>query len=65
MRAAALVAGALIALGAYLTLAAVLAFSPTWVGLGMLLVAAAFGVAMVVLEGDRPGGTGRSVIPGA
>ena len=65
MRAAALVAGGIIAVGAYLILAATFTFSPTWVGLGMLIIAAVVGVTMVVLEGDRPGGNGRSVIPGA
>ena len=39
MRTAAFIAGAIIAVGAYLTIAAAFAFSPTWIGLGLLAIA--------------------------
>ena len=48
MRAAALLAGAIIAVGIYLAIAASFAFSPTWIALGMLAIAATVAVALVV-----------------
>jgi hypothetical protein len=48
MRAAAFVAVALIAVGLYLALAATLGFTPTWIALGMLAIAATAGVGLVM-----------------
>jgi hypothetical protein len=47
MRAAALFSVAIIAIGAYLMIAAALAFSPTWIALGMLAIAVAAAGAIV------------------
>ena len=48
MRAAAFIAAAIIVLGVYLAIAATLAFSPSWIALGMLAIAATVAVALVV-----------------
>lgn len=47
MRASAFVGGTIVAIGIYLAAAAAFAFSPTWIGLGMVLIAATAGIAMV------------------
>jgi hypothetical protein len=47
MRAAAHLAVSIIAIGAYLMIAATFVFSPTWIALGVLAVAAATAVALV------------------
>ena len=48
MRAAASVAVAIIAMGLYLALAATLGFTPTWIALGMLAIAATTGIGLVM-----------------
>jgi hypothetical protein len=65
MRAAAFVAGAVVATGLYLAIAAALALSPTWIGLGILAIATLDAVIFVMGEGQgsadgvrlRPRGT--------
>jgi hypothetical protein len=47
MRSAAFLAAGIVAIGAYLALAAALALSPTWIGLGALSIAVLVGIAMV------------------
>ena len=51
MRPAAYFAATIIALGAYLAAAAVFAFTPAWIGLGMLAISAIAAVTLVA--GDR------------
>jgi hypothetical protein len=48
MRAAALLAASIVAIGIYLAAAAVFAFSPALVGLGVLAVAVAAAIGMMV-----------------
>jgi hypothetical protein len=50
MRAAAFFAAALVASGLYLAVAAALAFSPTLIGIGILVIAAVAAVAVVATE---------------
>ena len=50
MRAAALLSVAVIAIGAYLMIAAALALSPTWIVLGMLAIAVTSAIAIVSAE---------------
>jgi hypothetical protein len=50
MRAAAFFAAALVASGLYLAVAAALTFSPTLIGLGILVIAAVAAVALVATE---------------
>jgi hypothetical protein len=47
MRTAASLAGALIVAGIYLAIAASLALPPTWIGLGMLVIAGVTSVSLV------------------
>jgi len=47
MRAAAFTSAAVIAIGAYLMIASFLAFTPTWIALGMLAIAVTAAVALV------------------
>ncbi len=51
MRPAAYFAGTVIALGLYVAVAAVFAFTPTWIGVGVLAISAVAAVALVA--GDR------------
>jgi hypothetical protein len=57
MRAAAFIAGAVIAVGIYLAVAAALDFSPTWIGLGSLAigVVGASGIVMTGAQAPRVG----------
>jgi hypothetical protein len=48
MRAAAFFAASLVAIGLYLAVAAALAFTPTWIGLGMLAISAVAAIGLVV-----------------
>lgn len=48
MRAAAFIAAGIFAAGLYLALAAAMAFTPTWIGLGTLAIAATVGIGLVV-----------------
>ena len=50
MRAAALLSVAIIAIGAYLMIAAALALSPTWIALGVLAIAVTSAIAIVGAE---------------
>lgn len=50
MQAAALLSVAIIAIGAYLMIAAALAFSPTWIALGVLAIAVTSAIAIVSAE---------------
>ena len=50
MRAAALLSIAIVAIGAYLMIAAALALSPTWIVLGMLAIAVTSAIAIVSAE---------------
>ena len=52
MRQAAYVAATMILLGLYVAVAAVFAFSPTWIGLGILAISAIAAVALTT--GGRP-----------
>lgn len=47
MRAAAFFAASLVAIGLYLAIAAAFAFTPTWIGLGILAIAAGAAVGLV------------------
>jgi hypothetical protein len=55
MRAAAITAGSIVALGLYLVVAAAFAFSPAAIGVGMLVIALVAAVAIVT--GARTGAT--------
>lgn len=59
MRAAAVVAGTIVVLGIYLAIAAAMAFTATWIGIGMLAVSAAGSVG--VMLASAPGAGARSV----
>ena len=50
MRAAAFFAATLIAIGAYLVVAAAFAFTPSWIGLGMLTISVAAAIGLVAIE---------------
>jgi hypothetical protein len=50
MRAAAFTSIAIIAIGAYLMIAASVGLSPTWIGLGVLVIALTAAVALVGTE---------------
>lgn len=50
MRAAVFFAATLVAIGAYLTVAAAFAFTPTWIGLGLLTISAAAAISLVATE---------------
>jgi hypothetical protein len=50
MRPAAFFAGTLIALGLYLAVAAALAFTPTWIGVGALAIASLSAISLVAGE---------------
>lgn len=52
MRAATL-ALSIVAIGLYLAVAAAFAFSPTWIGVGMLGIALLGAIAMVMADGSR------------
>jgi hypothetical protein len=52
MRAAAFFAASLVATGLYLAVAAAFAFTPTWIGLGMLAIAAIAAVGLVATGGS-------------
>jgi hypothetical protein len=54
MRALAIVAGAIIAAGTYLAIAATIAVSPAWIALGVLAIALAAAIAMVASPPERP-----------
>jgi hypothetical protein len=56
MRPATYFAGTIIALGIYVAAAAVLAFTPVWIGLGMLAISAI--AAVMLVAGDRQLPTG-------
>ena len=51
MRPAAYFAGTLVALGLYLAVAAALAFTPTWIGVGALAISTLSAITLVA--GDR------------
>lgn len=50
MRAAAFLAATMVAIGLYLAIAAALAFTPSWIGLGMLTIASAASIALVATD---------------
>lgn len=58
MRSAAFLAATLVAIGGYVALAAAFTFTPTWIGIGMLAIAAAAAIGLVAT--DRPSSTGPS-----
>ena len=62
MRAAAVVAGTIIALGIFLTLAAATSMNATWIGVGMLTLSVAGSVG--VMLASAPSGGGRVVARG-
>lgn len=51
MRAAAFFATSLVAIGLYLAVAAAFGFTPTWIGLGTLAIAAVAAVGLVAVSG--------------
>ncbi len=51
MRAAAFFATSLVAIGLYLAVAAAFGFTPTWIGVGMLAIAAVAAVGLVAMSG--------------
>lgn len=52
MRSAAYLAGTIIAIGLYLAVSAAFAFTPTWIGLGMLAISAVAAIAHVAGTGN-------------
>jgi uncharacterized membrane protein (DUF485 family) len=54
MRPAAYFAGTIIALGLYVAAAAIFAFSPTWIGIGVLAISAVAAGALVAGDGQLP-----------
>lgn len=52
MRAAAFLAASLVAIGLYLAVAAAFAFTPTWIGVGMLAIAAVAAIGLVATSGS-------------
>ncbi len=57
MRAAAAVAATVVAIGAYLAVAAVFDFAPTWIALGVFVIALGGAVGLVATDrrqADRP-----------
>lgn len=52
MRAAAFFATSLVAIGLYLAVAAAFAFTPTWIGAGMLAIAAVAAIGLVATSGS-------------
>lgn len=54
MRSAAYLAGTIVAIGLYLAVSAALAFTPTWIGLGMLAISAVAAVAHVAGADNVP-----------
>ncbi|MGZ8563353.1 MAG: hypothetical protein ACXWWU_07015 [Candidatus Limnocylindria bacterium] len=57
MRAAAFIAGAVIAVGIHLAVAAALEFSPIWIGLGTVAIGVV-GAAGIVMAGAEPSRAG-------
>jgi hypothetical protein len=57
MRAAAVIAGTIIVLGIFLTIAAASSMDATWIWIGMLTVSVAGSVGVMLASG--PGGRGR------
>ena len=62
MRAAAVVAGTIIVLGIFLTIAAASSMDATWIGIGMLTVSVAGSVGVMLASGA--GGQGRVAAQG-
>ncbi len=54
MRAAAYLPVAIIAIGAYLMIAATFVFSPAWIAVGVLAIAVTTAVAIVNVNSERP-----------
>lgn len=52
MRALAFLAASLVAIGLYLSAAAAFAFTPTWIGVGMLVIAAVAAIGLVATSGS-------------
>jgi len=52
MRAAAYFAACLVAMGLYIVVAAAFAFTPSWIALGILAIAAVAAVGMVAIGGS-------------
>ena len=52
---AAIVAASIVTIGLYLAIAAAFAFTPTWIGLGMLAIST-IGATTIVVIADRPEG---------
>ena len=50
MRAAAVFSASLVAVGLYLAIAAAFAFSPTWIGLGILAIASLAAIGLVAVQ---------------
>lgn len=62
MRAAAFSSASLVAMGTYIALAASLAFSPLWIGIGLLTIAVVTAVVYLVTTPARPAAR-RSTAP--
>ena len=59
MRAAAVFSASLVAVGLYLAIAAAFAFTPTWIGLGILAIASLAAIGLVAVQ--RPWRTGAPI----
>ncbi|MEA2652005.1 MAG: hypothetical protein QOI85_1726 [Chloroflexota bacterium] len=59
MRAAAVVSAAMVALGAYLAVAATLSISPSWIAFGILAIATVSAMAVVLPEGSSAPSSAR------
>ena len=51
MRAAAVVAGTIVVLGIYLAIAAAMAFTATWIGIGMLAISTLGSIGVMIASG--------------
>jgi hypothetical protein len=59
MRAAAVVSAAIVAVGAYLAIAATLSISPSWIALGILAIATVSAMAVMATEGSSAPSSSR------
>jgi hypothetical protein len=64
MRAAALSAGAIIAVGIFLGIAATFAFSPTWIGIGILAIGVLAAIGIMAASGPSLRSQSRSELRG-
>ncbi|MGZ8563762.1 MAG: hypothetical protein ACXWWU_09100 [Candidatus Limnocylindria bacterium] len=64
MRAAAFFAASLVAIGLYLAVAAAFAFTPTWIGVGMLVIASVAAIGLIMTSGTSSGSSSAADLVG-